>query len=297
MTGHGYPQFFIVGAPKCGTTALQHQLAQAPDVFMPARKEIHHFADDLLHPDDEMLDADRYLACFADARPGQRIGEASVFHLLSRNAPRNIAAVVPDARILVMVRNPLEVIPSLHSQLVYNGDEPLADLADSLDAEAERRSGIGVPRGLRFEQRLWYSEVIRFAEQIARYRAVFEHVHVVVHDDFKAEPLRVVAEALEFVGADRGFVPQRRIVNANRRVRSARLQSWLRRGALLPSIARALPPALRRAAGRAFMAWNVVEAPRPAPSPDLRLRLRTLCEPEVGRLEAALARDLRHWLR
>lgn len=293
-----YPDFYVVGAPKCGTTALQDYLSQAPDVFMPEGKEFHHFADDLLRPDDPLLDRDRYLALFAGAAPKQLVGETSVFHLMSENAARNIASVAPDARIVAMVRNPLEMIPALHSQCVYNGDEPLTDLGAALDAEADRARGERVPGGLRFPERLLYTRAVRFAEQIERYRALFRNVHVVVYDDFRRDTVGAFRATMEFLGADATFVPDVRVVNANKRVRSRRLQDWTRSPTGLPArVAGWLPGPLRRAAQATFRRLNVRHAPRePLPSV-LRARLVRACAIEVERLGDLLGRDLGHWLR
>ena len=138
------PNFFIVGAPKCGTTALYAYLAQHPDVFMSDPKEPHYFGSDLdfryrRRPSDQ-----QYRSYFAGAGDRRRIGEGSVWYLYSECAADEIGQAVPDARIIVMLRDPVEMIPSLHSQFVYNGHEDLA-LADALAAEEDRAQGRRIP--------------------------------------------------------------------------------------------------------------------------------------------------------
>lgn len=78
------PEFFIAGAPKCGTTAMQEYLRQHPGIFMPDMKEINHFADDLLKQDDPFLKRERYLSLFEGAGENQLAGEASVYYLFSK---------------------------------------------------------------------------------------------------------------------------------------------------------------------------------------------------------------------
>jgi hypothetical protein len=291
------PAFFLVGAPKCGTTALQQYLAQAPDVFMPAGKEFHHFADDLLCWDDPLRDEARYLALFADAAPGQLVGETSVFHLLSTTAAARIQAFAPDARIVVMVRNPLELIPALHAQLVYNGEEPLADLGEALDAEADRARGLRIPAAARFPQKLLYTQVVRFAEQIERYRARFARLHVVVYDDFKRDTAAAVREVLAFLGRDAAFAPEIRVVNANKQVRSRRFQRLLRDAdGPLARLARLVPRSTRLRIRALLHGWNTVHRARPPLAPAVRARLRTACALEVEKLGDLIGRDLSPWI-
>lgn len=289
--------FFIVGAPKCGTTALQDYLAQAPDVFMPDGKEFHHFADDLLRPGDPLLDRERYLAMFAGATPGQAVGETSVFHLLSAHAAANIQALAPKARIVVMVRNPFEVIPALHAQMTYDGDEPLQDLGAALDAEAERARGLRIPDEARFPAKLLYTRVVRFAEQIERFRARFADLHVIVYDDFKRDTEKAFRDVMTFLGRDASFTPRLEVVNANKTVRNRTIQRILM-DAKGPGarLARIVPRRVRLAARDVLRRFNTVHVRRPPLDAALRARLFPTCATEIERLSDLLRRDLSHWL-
>lgn len=298
MSGARGPSFFVVGAPKCGTTALQDYLAQSPMVFFPEGKEFHHFADDLLRPDDPLLDRDRYLALFAGAAPSQVIGEASAFHLLSTVAAQRLRAYRHDARILVMLRNPLDVVPALHAQLVFNGEEPLTSLEAALDAEPARRRGEAIPPRARFGRKLCYVDVARFTDQVRRFLDAFAHVHVIWHDDFRRDTAREVARAAAFVGVDPSFPMTLPVVNANKRVRSRAVQELLL-APPAPLVAlgrRLMPQRLLRAARRVLMRANAVERPR-EPLPD-RLSERLLDElaPDVEHLGRLLGRDLSAWV-
>src|SRR5579864_4980015 len=146
------PDFFIVGQPKSGTTALYEMLRGHPQIFMPAEKEPWFFADDMrprfkpamagLAPDT----LEQYLALFAPAAPGQRAGEASSSYLWSRTAAQNIAAVQPDARIVAILREPASFLRSLHLQLLQTHVESEKDLRRAIALEAERREGRAIPR-------------------------------------------------------------------------------------------------------------------------------------------------------
>src|ERR1700722_9026460 len=107
------PDFFIVGAPKTGTTSLHRTLRAHPQIYMPLLKEPRFLASDM-RPRDGHARApselgypatmDEYLALFTDAAPEQRVGEASAFYLWSRSAAASIAALQPAARIIATLR-------------------------------------------------------------------------------------------------------------------------------------------------------------------------------------------------
>ena len=120
------PDFFIVGAPKCGTTAMADYLGQHPEIGMCPRKETHVFATDLsermaMRRGQRPMSRERFLNLFADLQEERLRGEASVWHLYSASAAAEIAAFQPQARIIVMLRSPVEMLPSLHSQFVFVG--------------------------------------------------------------------------------------------------------------------------------------------------------------------------------
>jgi len=136
----GRPNFFIIGAPKCGTTAMSRYLADHPDIHMSKRKELHFFNDDLHDPivrrpwSSEV----QYLKEF-DAPSGTRIvGEASVFYAYSDVAVSRIREFDTQAKIAFMVRNPVDLVHSFHSQLLFSGQETLRDLRDAWEKRDSR---------------------------------------------------------------------------------------------------------------------------------------------------------------
>jgi len=293
------PDFFIVGAPKCGTTALHVYLRQHPDVFMPAEKEHNHFATDLVPATDPYHDRDHYLKLFAAARTEKRVGETSVFHLFSLDAAKNIHAFNTEAKIIVMLRDPVSWLASYYSQMVYNGDEDIADLEGALAAETPRRRGEGIPANLRFPERLFYRDVGRFALQVARYFDRFgrDAVHVILQDDFAKDPRTIFRQTLEFLGVDPGFEPEFANVNPNKAVRSPWLNDFLRRPpawAAAPVTA-LLPRAIRRSMRARVRRANAVVQERAPLDPALRLRLAEELRPDLDRLATLLDRDLSHW--
>ena len=121
------PNFFIVGAPKCGTTALYEYLRPHPHIFMSKVKEPHFFANDLgTYPFIKTLE--EYTRLFTDSNEQHvRVGEASVYYLRSATAIANIHQFNPHAKIIAMFRNPVEMVHALHSQLLYVSEESESD--------------------------------------------------------------------------------------------------------------------------------------------------------------------------
>ena len=158
------PDTFVVGAFKSGTTALYEYLRAHPQIFMCVPKEPMYFGADLT-PRYRRMTEQEYLALFADAQPGQRAGEASPWYLYSHSAPAEIAHFAPDARIIVMLRNPVDVMHAQHGQLVFNRREDITDFAAALEAEPARRRGERIPGDAIRPEALYYRHSVHFAEQ------------------------------------------------------------------------------------------------------------------------------------
>ena len=137
------PNFFILGAPKCGTTALSEYLREHPRAFVSQPKEPHYFCGDFdYYYAPGQRSEEHYLRLFDAATDDHlAVGEASVWYLYSADAARNIAAFDPATRVIVMLRNPVDLVPSLHSQLLYMLDEDEPDPARAWELQEARRRG------------------------------------------------------------------------------------------------------------------------------------------------------------
>jgi hypothetical protein len=146
------PDFFIIGAAKSGTTSLYEYLRGHPEIFISPRKSPRYFAPDLatagvaknLH---HGADREAYLALFREARDEKRVGEASVRYIYSTEAPRLIHDFEPAARIVAMLRSPVDMMYALHNQRVSSGAEPITDFEAALAAEDQRLRGLSIPEG------------------------------------------------------------------------------------------------------------------------------------------------------
>ncbi len=300
------PNFFIVGAPKCGTTALNQYLSVHPEIFV-AQKEMHFFGADLqFGPQFYRRNEAAYLAEF-DAWNGQpSVGEASVWYLFSQRAAAEIKAFNPQARIIIMLREPAAMLYSLYNQFRADGNEHLPTFAEALAAEPDRQAGRRLARTAYFRQGLVYRAAARYTEQVRRYFELFgrEQVRVILYDDFAADPAAAYREALGFLGVavNRGE-ENFGVVQASQTVRSPALRSFLQdplvRGTAIALRSR-LPSVLFnlvQKAGDQLCDLNSREQKYPPIPPELQLALKREFAPEVEQLSELLGRDLTHWSR
>jgi len=307
-----YPDFFIVGHAKCGTTALYQMLRAHPQIYMPDNKEPRFFAPELwsrfrdrASPEAKrVLTLDGYLALFAAASPEQRVGEATTAYLRSTSAASRIAQAQPSARIIAILREPASFLRSFHLQLVKSNVETQRDLRKAMALEQARRQGKRIPRGSHVPATLLYSEHVRYVEQLRRYHAVFspEQVLVLIYDDFRSDNEATMRRVMDFLEVD-GTPPIESIetkrVKAVRSLPLHRLADGVRVARRNPAgagrVARTVnaltPGALRSDAFRSMWRRVVYAAPRP-PDEELMLELRRRFKPEVVALSDYLGRDL-----
>lgn len=289
------PNFFIVGAPRCGTTALYAYLEQHPDVFMPYHKEPVFFGSDL-RKRPRSLDEDAYLELFRAGAGRRRRGEATVWYLYSEAAPQEILTFDPDARIIIMLRNPVDMMHSLHSLMLFTGNEDIADFEGALAAESDRRAGRRMPHDTRRPEGLLYRWCADYAPHVRRWLTTFgrDQVRIIVFDDFSAQPATVYRETLEFLGVDAEFQPDFAVVNRNKGVRSRRLQR-LMTSPRFYAATRWLPGSAFHALRQGLKRVNTRHESRRPIEPALRARLTAEMSPRVAELAEVIDRDLSSW--
>jgi hypothetical protein len=293
------PDFYIVGAPRSGTTFLYEYLGRHPQIYMAERKEPQFFARDLdsgsfLESVTFMRDRGEYLALFAKAKPGQVTGEGSTWYLYSESAARLIKAERPDARIIAMLRDPVEMLYSLHGRRYYAGSEDIPEFAVALAAEEDRRQGIRIPSKARNVKALYYRAVGSYAAQVERYLEAFgrDQVKVVIFEEFVRDPATAYHEILRFLGVDPAFEPEFKVVNASMARRSRRIQQLLFTPTLIRTARLLIPARARPRVGRMWDAINSRRERRPALDPEVALALRRELLPDIERLGTLLGRDL-----
>lgn len=183
------PNFFIIGAPKCGTTSLAAWLAEHPNIYIPPVKEPHFFNTDLHY--NNVQSRSQYEGLFrGSTKEHKAVGEASVFYLYSKVAVPLIEQGLPGSRYIVMIRNPVEMAYSLYEQQMFSGNEHITDFGKAWGLSEERARGRHVKRRCREPALLAYSRVCRLGEQLARLfeRVPRERVLVLLLSDVKKNP-------------------------------------------------------------------------------------------------------------
>lgn len=296
------PNFFIIGAPKCGTTALSVYLGAHPDVFMCVPKEPAYFALDF--PAIRVAkDWSEYEALFRDASETHRaVGEGSTIYMQSEAAVSELHRHFPSARLLVMLRNPLELVVSLHGQRLHDCDEDVADFAQAWALCAERRAGNKLPARCRERKTLLYDEAGLLGLQLQRVLDVFpkSQVRWWFLEDFSAGPAQIYREALSFLDLPHDGRSEFPVVNARTRARSQKLASLVQRPP--KSVVRLAMYAKKRMGIRRLGVLNALREAsfvpsRPPAIPSGLLRdMRAHFAPDIRLLEAITGRDLAHWL-
>lgn len=298
------PSFFLVGAPKCGTTALCKYLAQHPEVYISSPKELNYFDTDF-NTKQHASSLAQYLNYFSEGSD-KLCGEGSTSYLYSKAAAKNIADVNPNAKIIIMLRHPVTVMRSFHSQLLFNGSsETVQDFSEALALESERKLGRNIPKRCNVPEMLLYREVVKFSEHVKRYLDVFgkEQVKIILFKDFRQETASIYSETLKFIGADPSFETDFTRVNSNKKARSPLLQSLIKYPPasvlevgkyLLP-----MPQSWRRGALEkvkdSLKKANTQTVSRPPIDAALKERLTVELFSDVQALEKLIDRDLSDW--
>ena len=284
------PNLFIVGAPKCGTTSLYCYLREHPQIYMSPLKEPQYFAEDLRGERRRVRTLEEYLDCFSGAHNEPVVGEASTAYLASPNAARLIKAFAPDARIIIMLRNPVDKMYSRFNDARFNNREPRESFEAALDWEEQNGPAMG----------LGYRASARYVGPVRRYLDAFgkETVHIILFDDFAEHPRESYEGVLQFLGVPSDGRSEFPIVNNRRSARSMQMQEFARQPPnAVRNLARmVIPLRMRRRVRRWLSALNVDQTPPPPVSMELRRHLTSEFTQEIAELSRLIERDLSRWL-
>jgi len=238
------PNLFVVGKPKSGTTAIHYLLAQHPEIYMSPFKEPLFFCKDIIQeissyrqgktyfPYKEKSD---YLSLFQAADNEKIIGESSPQYLYSKVAADKIYNFNPDSKIIIILREPIDFLYSLYSHLIADGGEDITDFETAIALEKQRKEGKHIPCGCCYPGRVFYSERVKYLEQVKRYFKVFDKskVGIYIYEDFRENNKIFYKAVLEFLEVRTNFVPDFAKVNVNAKPRSTKLNLLVRRDSLL----------------------------------------------------------------
>ena len=284
------PDFLVIGAYKSGSTALHEALRGHPQVFVPAQKGPSFFAFDGAEHTDRPLPPgtvrrwEDYVALFDPAPTDGVRGEVSPEYLANPRAAGRIRERVPGARLVAILRDPVERAFSDYLMYLRDGLEPETDFGRALDAQEERRRAA--------DSTGYYVETGFYGRQLRPYFDAFPRERIQVHlfEDFAADPEAVLGKLFAFLGVDpaRGETPER-AVNVSGVPRNALVATAVRGGRRLAPF---LPTAVRRRA-KAALARGL---DRPALAAEHRRRLIEVYREDVAELERLLERPLDRWL-
>jgi len=295
------PNFFIIGAPKSGTTSLCEYLNGHPNIYFSPVKEPHFFDVDMSKR--LRLGLQMYLSLFCKADPAlhKAVGEGSTGYLISKVAVSEILKFNVDAKFIVMLRNPVELVQAWHAQMNYEGVENIGDFESAWKLEPERKRGRNIPRNCLEPKQLYYSDWGMLGEQMERLFAVAprNRVKIVLFDDYVADLKGIYEEVLSFLGVPtdgRNVFP---IVNENKVVlfpRLQRLTAYTANHIRRVRIASGLKLGLGVGLFPKMLAFNSKPSPRKPISPALRAELADCFRADIGKLSKLLGRDLSHWV-
>jgi hypothetical protein len=285
------PTFLGIGSGKCGTSWIWEMLRRHPDLFLPELKEIHYFNEEAPEAHNVPNPRSRrpiewYLSYFSDAEPRRVCGEITPSYLWSRSAPRRIHAFDPSMKLFVSFRDPVDRLFSVYLFGIQRGQTD-----SSLSFEET------------LEQAPYLIERTKYGASIARYLDLFprEQLHVILYEDIRDEPDRVLTDLARFIGVD-PFVPEDAGEAANITGRPVhpgvtRRLMQLRLVTKRYGLERVIEAADRLGLGAAYRHLRRSEPfdDRPTIAPETEARLRELFAPDIELLESQLDLDLTAW--
>jgi len=310
------PNFFIVGAPKAGTTSLYSYLDQHPEVYMSAIKEPHYFSGEIREENfdpqtrrampHEHRDLRKFLSgpmhekrfggivtewqdycrLFSNARNELALGEASVCYLWSSTAANRIAERIPDAKILVILRDPAERAYSQYLHGLSNGA-----IRWSFHEHIERNLR---HRATQFCVHYPFLEFGLYSEQLRRYQEQFgQNVWVGLHQDFEDRPLEIYRDICRFLSIGDDFSPSMDRRHLESQVPRLSSVGRLKGSGFWQAAAPRVPLGARSLMRRVFIRRPGTNRMDPAD----RNYLVDFYRDDICRLADLLGRDLTAWLR
>ena len=293
------PNFLLIGAEKAGTTSVHNYLRAHPEVFMSPVKEPLFFAFEgcTLHYKGPsaginhrtITTLDGYRALFAGSENFRAAGEASATYLYYPESPERAAHYVPNAKLIVIFRNPADRAYSNYMQAVRIGSEKL-EFKAALDAEPDRITA-GWSPFFYYKSKGWYdAQLARWMKHFPREQFLF-----LLYDDLRARPLDMMRRIYEFIGVDPSFKPPVDVhYNLSGKPIIPGLHQFMKRDSAVHFLARiTLPDKFRARVKADITRLNLV---RPKIASEVRAQLLRDYEPEIAKLQHRIGLDLSSWL-
>jgi hypothetical protein len=285
------PTFFIVGAPKAGTTSLHAYLQRHPEVFMPDRKEPHYFSRFEVDPAFDnfrppIRDPKVYQELFTGSAGFKAVGEASSSYLSDAGAASKIKAAVPEAKIIISLRNPVQRAYSHYLMECREGRESRPFLEALAADQARPQKGWGIS--------VQYVELGLYADQVDRFIRMFgrPNVKVLLFEELTRDTASVMREVALFLGVNPDLFPDSAFYTVYNPFAASRgaMSRWVLRFRPLRLWSRRWIPRTFRRAVRDNLLFKVVD--KPGLAIDVARRLESIFTSDLRRLEKILDRDL-----
>ncbi len=301
------PNFLLIGAAKAGTTSLFYYLKQHPQIYMPiskTQKEPDFFAlegEKLEFPwakgifkmKSRITDINSYRALFDGVTTEKAIGEASTLYIYSEKAPQRIKHYIPDAKIIAILRDPVERAFSHYLFWTSQGFEPDTDydFAKAIKAEPQRIKD-GWSASWHYIQRGFYYQ------QLKRYYEIFDcrQIKVYLYEDLRANQTTLNQDIFRFLEVDDSFVPSfAKNHNRTQVPKNRTVNILLNRPNPLKAIVKQLIPTnIRKKISDSIKAKN---QGKPKLSPKIRQQLIAVYREDILQLQDLIGKDLSLWLK
>ena len=215
------PTFFIIGAPKSGTTSLHHYLNGHSQITMSVPKEPHYFSTDIKNGG--IRNAKEYLDCFSQSHKKTiAIGESSTLYLYSKVAVQKIFNYNKKSKFIVMVRNPIEIAQSFHQVALKVFGETETNFQKAWLLEQSRKAGKNIPKGCIDHQLILYGNIAKIGQQIERLTSYIspKNIHFIIYDDFKNSTKREYFKVLKFLKVNNEVPVDFPLYNKSQRIKS-----------------------------------------------------------------------------
>lgn len=299
------PNLFLIGGAKCGTTSMASYLGGHPAIFWSEPKELWYFCrPDFPHKSSQPIELEEYLGHFSGSGSQHKyLAEGSVSYLYSEGAVQRIVEFNPSSKFIVMLRNPLEAVVSLHRQMLLNMQESEADFGTAWKLQTARRQGKNIPMKCENSAYLMYRGWCLWGEQLERVfrTAGRENVCVLLFDDFKRNSAAEYERVLSFLGLEPDNRSEFPVENRGRAYRNQKLinavdsflvaGSRIRRKLNLSSSMGFLSRPLR-----SLKRGQLREAGHAKLSQALAAELKMAFRSDIELLSNLLQRDLSYWL-
>lgn len=296
------PNFFIIGAPKCGTTALSRYLDSHPEILFAYPKEPNYFNTDFDRRYRRSANSyDEYKKRFFATKKGNYkcIGEGTVWYLMSETAVGNILEINPEAKFIVMLRNPVDLAHALHSTELFCSHETIPSFEEAWDLRVSQ--GLPLVSAKVTEPKiLQYGEVACLGKQVKRLlQTVPRHqCHFILFEDFIEDTRYSFQQVCSFLGISSNHQIEFLKINSNRSVKNKRFMqflNWTSRKINITNIKKSLGIANRKGLLRTLKQMNSRPTERSDLSEQFKLHLIDYFSEDIKLLEEQLSLDLKKW--